>query len=111
MPFIRKVRVLFKPRINGPILLSMVLPCALRAREFRYKDLYGISAKSLSTGNNIKTRLPRLIINVPCGSHFITIIFLPFSSYAEKNWPLSIGYFSTQGEALVAVTFVMRQPL
>ena len=50
--------------------------------------------------NTIKIRLPRLIINAPCGSNFMTI--LDFFISRCKKWPLSRGYGSW-GQALVAV--------
>ena len=39
------------------------------------------------------------------------ITFKSFSSVAEKNWPLSRGYFGSWGRALVAIAVIERWPL
>ena len=56
--------------------------------------------------DTIKVRLPRCIINVPCGLNFMTI--LDFFISRRKHWPLSRGYFGSWGHTLVAFAVVER---
>ena len=54
--------------------------------------------------STIKLRLPRLIINVPCVSNFMT--FLDFFISHRKKLSLSRGYIGRWGHAIVAVAVV-----
>ena len=55
---------------------------------------------------NQNVRLPRLILNMPRRSNFMTIV--DFFISGLKNWLLTRGYFGSWGHALVAVAIVER---
>ena len=56
--------------------------------------------------NTIKIPMPRLIINVPYESSFVTILDFFISNW--EYWPLSRCFFGSWGHALVAVAVVER---